>query len=72
MASTISYAKIVRNQKDEHIVPSDEKSPTGQKTNFPDSLIKSQSPEIDDQSFKEVSSAKKVRKIMPIFPIEVM
>lgn len=60
MASTISYAKIVRNQKDEQIEPSDEKSPEGRKTKCQESLIKSQSPEIDDQSFKEVSSVKKV------------
>jgi len=61
MASTISYAKIVRNQKDEQIEPSDEKSPEGRKTKCQESLIKSQSPEIDDQSFKEVSSVKKVK-----------
>ena len=66
MASTISYAKIVRNQKDEQIEPSDEKCPEGQKTKCQDSLIKSQSPDID-QSFKEVSSVKKVRKFMFIW-----
>ena len=38
MASTISYAKIVRNQKDEQIEPSDEKCPEGQKTKCQDSL----------------------------------
>ena len=70
MASTISYAKIVRNQKDEQIEPSDEKSPEGRKTKCQESLIKSQSPEIDDQSFKEVSSVKKVYKSMFIFLIE--
>ena len=67
MASTISYAKIVRNQKDEQIEPLDEKCPEGQKTKCQDSLIKSQSPDIDDQSFKEVSSVKKVRKFMFIW-----
>ena len=67
MASTISYAKIVRNQKDEHIEPSDEKCPEDQKTKCQDSLIKSQSLEIDDQSFKEVSSVKKVSKFLLIF-----
>ena len=69
MASTISYAKIVRNQKDEQIEPSDEKCPEGQKTKCQDSLIKSQSPDIDDQSFKEVSSKtmNSMSKWRPVF-----
>ena len=62
MASTISYAKVVRNRSD------DEKSPTDN-VNIPDTKLNvskeqatSINNEINDPSFKEVSSVKKVSK----------
>ena len=64
MASTISYAKIVRNQKDyENDAPLEEKQQEAQNKNN-DVTNKSQSLENDDQSFKEVSNVKKVSKIL--------
>ena len=61
MASTISYAKIVRNQKDDdNIAPQEETNLKEQVPVSKDSSIKSKLLEKDDQSFKEVNNVKKV------------
>ena len=61
MASTISYAKIVRNQKDDdNIAPQEETNLKEQVPVSNDSSIKSKLLEKDDQSFKEVNNVKKV------------
>ena len=61
MASTISYAKIVRNQKDDdNVAPQEETNLKEQVPVSKDSSIKSKSLEKDDQSFKEVNNVKKV------------
>ena len=61
MASTISYAKIVRNQKDDdNVAPQEETNLKEQVPVSKDSSIKSKFLEKDDQSFKEVNNVKKV------------
>ena len=60
MASTISYAKIVRNQKDDDNIAPQETNLKEQVPVSKDSSIKSKLLEKDDQSFKEVNNVKKV------------
>ena len=61
MASTISYAKIVRNHKDgENISPDGKKSSEDPASVNQESESKTPLTEKEDQSFKEVSNVKKV------------
>jgi hypothetical protein len=70
MASTISYAKVVRNQKDDEKLPSTD-NPNISKAQVNLSKEIENKPELaekDDPSFKEVSNVKKVwhRNLYPI------
>ena len=62
MASTISYAKVVRNQKDDEKLPSTDNSNTVQaQVNLSTEIeTKPELAEKDDPSFKEVNNVKKV------------
>ena len=62
MASTISYAKAVRNQKDDEKLPSKDNSDISpaQPVLSKESKTKPEIAEKDNPSFKEVSNVKKV------------
>ena len=62
MASTISYAKVVRNRTDDENCPTDNVNIPDTKVNLSKEQVSSIITEIDDPSFKEVSAIKKVSK----------
>ena len=70
MASTISYAKVVRNQKDDEKCPSTENATisTAQMNLSKELEGKSEVTDQDDPTFKEVSNVKKVRQYR-LYPI---